>query len=137
MRVSVLMTCHNRREQTLACLSAVAASRLAPSCSLKVYLVDDGSTDGTSLAVRERFGDVQLIPASGDLYWNRGMHLAFRTAMLDRCDAYLWLNDDTILYRDGISRLIATWQSQAGAESCIVVGSTCAPSSGQRLPMQS
>ena len=48
MNISVLMTCHNRRELTLKCLGLLL-SQIGEDA--RVYLVDDGSTDGTAVAV--------------------------------------------------------------------------------------
>ena len=53
MRLAALLTCHNRREQTLVCLRALRACTLPAGCDLAVYLVDDGSRDGR-LAVVSR-----------------------------------------------------------------------------------
>ena len=44
-RIAVLITCHNRRVMTLACLDALVANRLPSAVTLAVILVDDGSTD--------------------------------------------------------------------------------------------
>ena len=132
MRIAILVTCHDRRAATLACLKAVEANRLPQNCSLKVILVDDASSDGTALAVRTAFSYVQVIQAGGDLFWNRGMYLAFKTAVQAGFDAYLWLNDDTILYPDSIRRLVETWVQRTTPRGCIVVGSTCDPVSGVR-----
>ena len=64
---------------------------------LNVYLVDDGSTDGTSEAVKKNFPQVNIIKGDGTLFWNGGMRVAFSKAMESEHDYYLWLNDDTIL----------------------------------------
>ena len=48
IRLAVLMTCHNRRQKTLACLAALQRQELPPNIVLKVYLVDDGSTNRVS-----------------------------------------------------------------------------------------
>ena len=49
--------------------------------TLKVFLVDDGSTDGTSQAIKEKFPQVNII--NGNLYWSRGMHIAWEKAIID------------------------------------------------------
>lgn len=126
--VAALLTCHNRRTTTLNCLASLYASRLAEGIQLHVILVDDGSTDGTTLAVEGAFPQTTVIRGDGSLFWNRGMHLAFERALSFGYNYYLWLNDDTILLSDAIERLLHTEakirdQSQAG----IIVGSTCDP----------
>ena len=50
MNVAVLMSCHNRCEMTLNCLARLASAFDATAdCSFKVFLTDDGSTDGTAV----------------------------------------------------------------------------------------
>lgn len=132
-RIAVLITCHNRRDMTLKCLEALYANNLPEGVSLHVILVDDGSTDGTGAAVRERFPEVEILLGDGNLYWNRGMHKAFARAMEIGFDAYLWLNDDTFLYTDSLKNLINTWKSLkslTGADG-IYVGSTQDPITGE------
>jgi GT2 family glycosyltransferase len=130
--VAVLMTCHNRREKTLACLAAVFRSQMPLDHALEVFLVDDGCTDGTAHAVRERYPQVNIAQGDGSLYWNGGMRMAFAIAMERACDYYLWLNDDTLLYSAAIGTLIATscdLQARQG-KGVIVVGSTQDASDG-------
>jgi GT2 family glycosyltransferase len=94
MRIAALLTCFNRKEKTLLCLKHLF--EIAPS--IEIYLVDDGSTDGTSKAIVEQFPMVKIIQGDGNLFWNRGMHLAWREAAKNDYDFYLWLNDDVYLY---------------------------------------
>lgn len=96
-RIAVLMTCYNRVETTLKCLRRLFAQK--SDASLKVFLVDDASPDGTGARVKAEFPQVNVIKGTGSLYWCKGMNLAWRTAG-DDWDAVLWLNDDVEL-RDG------------------------------------
>lgn len=131
-QIAVLLTCHNRREKTLACLDALFSNDLPEGASMHVILVDDGSADRTMEAVEGRYPSVEIIKGDGNLYWNKGMHCAFGRAMEIGFDGYLWLNDDTLLYPFAIESLIRTWQEtrvQRG-QSGIVVGSTQDPETG-------
>lgn len=130
-RLAVLMTCHNRKSQTQACLEALKL-QAEFGASLDVYLVDDGSTDGTAAAASAVFPQINIIRGDGDLYWCGGMRLAFAAAMKHNYDFYLWLNDDTRLFEDALTRLLTT-HSQASAslkQPTIVVGSTCDQQTG-------
>lgn len=96
--IAVLLTCHNRRDKTLTCLQALYQCALPEGHTLNIFLVDDGSCDGTGQAVKEEFPVVHIIQGNGNLFWNRGMHLAWETAAKAKSfDFYLWLNDDTII----------------------------------------
>jgi GT2 family glycosyltransferase len=136
--IAVLMTCHNRRELTLACLSALyRQTALTDSvhsipANVDVYLVDDGSTDGTTDAIRQTYPAVKLIPGDGNLFWVGGMRQAFAAAMQHThsgrsgYDYYLWLNDDTWLESDALQRLLLAHQDlmTRNQTAAIVVGST-------------
>lgn len=133
MRIAVLITCHNRREKTLACLEALFANVLPKGFEFDVILVDDGSTDGTVTAVRLCFPEVEILRGDGNLFWNRGMCRALARALELGFDGYLWLNDDTVLYPTALHSLINTWQERKASTSgdAIYVGSTQDPQTGQ------
>lgn len=126
MRIAVLMTCHNRKAETLKSLAALYQQQGYPAVNFTVYLVDDGSLDGTATAVQEQYPQVIVLSGTGALYWNGGMRLAFEQAILQEHDFYLWLNDDTTLYPDAIARLLTTFDQLV--QSCdregIVSGAT-------------
>lgn len=106
MRVAVLITCHNRKAATVDCLN-----RLLPQLGEddKVFLVDDGSTDGTGDAVRSNSSKVHVIGGDGSLFWAKGMRKAWEAALAESqdWDGYLWLNDDTELRSDAIAKMLA------------------------------
>lgn len=93
MRTAALLTCHNRKEKTRKCLSSL----LSVGADFDVYVVDDGSTDGTYEMIRHCFPKVNIIRGNGDLYWSRGMHAAMKEAVKKDYDFYIWLNDDVEL----------------------------------------
>jgi len=132
-RTAVLMTCHNRKLKTIACLDALFNQVLPPEVAFDVYLVDDGSTDGTAEAVQQSYPQVKILPGDGSLYWNQGMRKALAEAMKYDYDYYLWLNDDTLLYPDTLSCLWQTSHNLAkqGHEKAIIVGSTHHPDTGK------
>ncbi|GHT01557.1 hypothetical protein FACS189421_14200 [Bacteroidia bacterium] len=107
-KIAILLTVHNRKQTTLSCLTALFNCALPEDYAIKVYLVDDGCTDGTSKALEVIFPQVKIIQGNGNLYWNRGMILAWQTAIEeDQSDFYFWLNDDTILYAKAILTILA------------------------------
>ena len=117
-RLAVLMTCHNRAHQTLECLK-----RLMPQLGSgdRVFLVDDGSTDCTGTMVRATYPSVHVIDGDGSLYWAKGMRKAWETAAEEGdWDAYLWLNDDTMLLPDAMDKMRAKDDGQS-----LVIGNLC------------
>lgn len=122
--LAVLMTVHNRKQITLACLKNLYEQELPHDYIVDVYMTDDGCTDGTSEAVTDMFPRVNIVYGNGCLYWNRGMIAAWRAAV-ENCDYdyYLWLNDDTVLEDDSV-RMLLCCADETG-DKAIIVGSTC------------
>ena len=122
--IAVLITCHNRKLKTLKCLTALYNATLPKNHTIDIFLVDDGCSDGTALAVKKNFPEVNIIEGTGHLYWNQGMRLAWQSAAQKKdYDFYLWLNDDTCLKKNGLNELIIT--SQIKENNAIVVGNCC------------
>ena len=129
-RIAVLLTCFNRKEKTLACLRALYSCILQKDYELNVFLVDDCSTDGTANAVLQDYSKVNIIKGTGSLYWNRGMYLAWTTAISKGdYDFYLWLNDDTLLYENAIEELLMC--NCHYGDDAIVCGAICSEISGR------
>ena len=128
-KLAVLITCYNRRNTTLVCLQTLYKQDVA----FDVYLVDDGSSDGTSGAVKVSYPNVKILQGDGNLFWVGGMRLAFAEALKKGYDYYLWLNDDTLLEPDALPNLLDTHQSLAksGCPNSIIVGSVRDPVTGK------
>lgn len=126
-QIAVLITCHNRKEKTLSCLDYLyAAINKVNRCLFHVFLVDDGSTDGTGEIVGIHFPQVTVIKGNGNLFWNGGMRLAWETAKeIKDYDYYLWLNDDTFLDNNAIIELLECHEEALirNSQSSIIVGS--------------
>lgn len=106
MKIAVLIASHNRRDATLGCMS-----RLLPQLGADdgVYLVDDGSCDGTTAAVAELNDKrTKVINGDGSLFWAKGMRKAWEAADAESqdWDGYLWLNDDMELRLDAIAKMM-------------------------------
>ena len=127
MHIAVLLTCHNRREKTVACLEALFRAEVPEDVALDVYLIDDGSTDCTADAVRSRFPHVHIHQGDGNLYWSGGMRAAWSQAIASgvQYEAFLWLNDDTFVYSDAVLCLIESFEvSNRQALLCATVVSS-------------
>ncbi len=93
-KIAVLLTCFNRKSKTRNCLQSLLS--ILPDAN--VFLVDDASTDGTVEMIKSEFPMINLIRGDGNLFWSRGMYLAWSHAIKGDYDYYLWLNDDVLLY---------------------------------------
>lgn len=130
LRVAVLMTVHNRRTTTLDCLRRLFLNEIS-NISLDVYLVDDGSTDGTGEAVEMSYPMVKIIKGDGNLFWNRGMWTAWNRAAREDYDFYLWLNDDTLLYDSAVRTMLDAYKD--AKQEAVIVGCTCSVSDHNKV----
>lgn len=126
--IAVLMACHNRRDTTVECIRRLLQQKDI-SEHMRLFLVDDGSTDGTSTAVRSVMPHADIISADGNLFWAAAMSLAEQHAMRERPAYLLWLNDDTFLDHDAVTRMMLASYRHPEA---IIVGATRDPVSGLR-----
>lgn len=97
--IAILYTCHNRKNKTLKALASLKNAKNAYKQSIKItiYLTDDGSTDGTSEAVKEEYPEVIVLQGNGNLFWAGGMMNSWTEAIKHKYDGYLLLNDDTFI----------------------------------------
>lgn len=119
MKTCAILTCHNRRDQTIKCIESVF--RISPD--IHVFAVDDGSNDGTADALRKLLGNGRVIKGSGQLFWSRGMALAWEAAMATGEVSYdftLWLNDDIELLPSALDELFEC--SHAMANGAVITG---------------
>ncbi len=125
-RVAVLVACYNRREKTVTALQSLIDAKPG-NWDLRVYLSDDGSTDGTAEAVGAMPISVKVIQGPGNWYWARSMYQA-EIAIDEEHDAILWLNDDVELSVDALE---AFDQLHNKNPLSILVGQFCDPQTGE------
>jgi GT2 family glycosyltransferase len=89
--VAVVVLSWNGREDTLACLASLA--RLEAPAPVTI-VVDNGSTDGTSDAVREAFPAVELVRTERNLGFAEGNNVGMRHALALGAGHVLVLNND-------------------------------------------
>jgi N-acetylglucosaminyl-diphospho-decaprenol L-rhamnosyltransferase len=104
--VAVIIVSYNCRAELDACLQSIA--KCDPGSGVQICVVDNGSTDGTPQLVRERWPDVLLVEAGGNLGFARGNNVGIRAT---RSDLVLLLNPDTVVAPSAISRLVARLQA--------------------------
>lgn len=104
--IAVLLTVHNRKAKTLKCLQRLYTQLPLEGYQVDVYLTDDGCTDGTPEAISQQFPQVHVIHGDGNLYWNRGMYVAWQEAVKKDYDFYIWLNDDVELKSNALTHIL-------------------------------
>lgn len=103
-KYAVLITSYNRKQITINCLEKLFSLRQ----DIDVFLVDDSSTDGTIETIKELFPQVNLISGNGNLFWCRGMNLAWKAAkQRSEYHFYFWLNDDLLLFDNAFEEILS------------------------------
>ncbi|WER47332.1 glycosyltransferase [Cupriavidus sp. WKF15] len=127
MKIAAIMTCHNRRNKTIAAISKLHEAAEAAGIAPSVWITDDGSRDGTRDALLKLDLAVNVIDGDGSLYWGGGTYKAFQAALnaRDDFDFFLLLNDDTDLYPGALVKLLDCYTAGRGRDKPrIVVGAT-------------
>jgi len=140
MKIAVLYTCYNRKAKTLASLESVFyavhyhnSHESQYYVEVEVYLTDDGCTDGTPEAIREKFADqpIHILKSCGNLFWAQGMCFAWNEALKrhSEWDYYLLMNDDTIANPLCFGELLKTHNYCANrySKEGVYSGITCSP----------
>jgi GT2 family glycosyltransferase len=107
MRIEIVFPCHNRREITLQCLRSLARIDKT-GLDVHVIIVDDGSTDGTSDAIRAEFPETEIIAGDGNLWFTAGTNRGIEAALKYEPDYVLCINDDEIFDSRFLRRMVDT-----------------------------
>ena len=79
--------------------------------SVRILIVDNGSTDGSEAILRERFPDLDVIRTGDNLGFAGGNNVGI-TCALERGAEYVWLlNNDTVVEPDALSGLVQVAES--------------------------
>jgi GT2 family glycosyltransferase len=110
--VAVVVLSWNGRDDTLGCLTSLMGVEFAP---LTPIVVDNGSTDGTSEAVRSRFPAVEIVRTPENLGFAEGNNVGIRRALDLGADFVVVLNNDTKVDPRFVTALLDQARQRAGA----------------------
>jgi len=114
--IAVIIPTFNRVEKLLNCLTSIYAQE---NVRLFPIVINDGSKDGTTKVVRQRFPQVTVLEGSGNLWWAGAINLGFQAGLKAGFDYYLIINDDNELGDGAVASLLASSQANSNA----VIGS--------------
>ena len=111
--VYIIIPVHNRKEITLKCLDALQQNGdLDKYC---ILVVDDGSTDGTSEAVRNFYPDINILIGDGNLWWTGAIAMGMEYAYKQGAEYCIWLNDDCLVAKKSIDSLVGFCEKNANS----------------------
>jgi len=107
IRVEIVAPVHNRREITLQCLKSLSGIETT-GLDVHIVIVDDGSTDGTSDAIRNEYSEVEIVSGDGNLWFTEGTNAGIRAALKHDPKYILAINDDGIFDSGFLRYLVET-----------------------------
>ena len=102
--VFVVILTHNHYPDTCECLKSVLAMQYQ---DVQVVLVDNNSTDGTPIKIRQDFPQVHVIENPANLGVPAGYNVGFRYALDAGAEYILMLNNDTVVSPDMLAELLS------------------------------
>lgn len=106
-KVEIVIPVYNRRDTTLQALQSLRRIN-SENLSVHIIIVDDGSTDGTSEAIRQKFPEVQIVAGDGTLHYAAGTNRGFSAALENNPDYIAAMNDDAVFHEDFLQKLVKT-----------------------------
>lgn len=102
--VYLLIPVHNRQATTLACLERL--HHIGVHHHYHLLIIDDGSTDGTAKALKDRYPEVATVTGDGNLWWTGAIAEGMRYAHHRGATHYIWLNDDCLVPAQTLDNLV-------------------------------
>jgi GT2 family glycosyltransferase len=112
-KASIIVVTWNQRELTLDCLNSLAALNY-PAERLGIIVVDNGSSDGTTQAIRERFPQVTVLENAENLGFTGGNNVGICHALESGAEYIMLLNNDTVVASDMLQHLISVAETDPG-----------------------
>ncbi len=112
-KVSVIILSWNRKEDTLQTIRSLAKTEIK-NFIVEIYVVDNGSSDGSQTAIKKLLKDIQKSPGlltkitnnKENLGFAEGNNVGIRSALARGFDYIALLNDDTVVGPDLISNIL-------------------------------
>ena len=102
--IFVIIVNWNGKEDTLACLTSLGKLK-TQNLKFNSIVIDNGSTDGSALAIRQKFPAVELIELKDNLGFTGGNNVGIRRALEAGAELLWLLNNDTIVDKNALSIL--------------------------------
>ena len=121
LKIAILITCYNRIEKTKECLKHCFNSlALVDNFDYDIFLLDDDSPDKTGEIIKNTYPSINVIYGNGKLFWSGGTRRLWELASKRKdYDYYVWLNDDSILFKNAFSVICNDLKKKS---SSIIVG---------------
>ena len=103
-KILVVIVTYNALKWAEQCLNSLRLSSL----KVDVFVVDNGSTDGTQTYIQEKHPEAIFFQSEGNLGFGRGNNIGLEYALKHGYDYVYLLNQDAWLYQDTLELLVCT-----------------------------
>jgi len=111
-RIYVVIPVLNRWHQTRTCLQHLKSSTKK---IFNIIIVDHGSTDDTTQALRDFYPEVMHIRADSSLWWAGATNIGLREAFKHGAEWIILLNNDCYVKPDTLTKLLSHAEHHPGA----------------------
>lgn len=105
--IYIVLPVHNRVKLTLKCIESLYSN----DAPFTMVVVDDGSTDGTSMLIKEKYPNVIILEGDGNLWWTASINKAIRfiteSFSTNNNDYILCINNDLIVDSNYLSSMLS------------------------------
>jgi len=106
--VAIIILNWNGKEDTIKCLESMHAVTYA---NYDIMIVDNGSTDGSVVCLRERYPEIDIIENTENLGFAGGNNVGITKAMDRSADYVLLLNNDVVVDLEFLQELVDVAES--------------------------
>ncbi|MCK5146607.1 glycosyltransferase family 2 protein [bacterium] len=104
--LSIIIVTRNNDKEIIQCLRSIYESKT--EYCIKIFVIDNNSSDRTKQVIAEAFTDVQLITNPDNPGFGRASNQGLK---LSHAKYVLFLNPDTLLYKDSLDKMIIFLES--------------------------
>lgn len=99
---AIVIPIHNGLEDTKLCLKSIYTALSFSGCEseMAIIVVDDGSTDGSSLFIKNNYPDIIILEGDGNLWWSGSVNLGVKQAINKKMTHVLLFNNDNIIRKN-------------------------------------
>lgn len=104
-KIVIVIPCFNGWSYTRNCINSILKSSYS---NYEILIVNDGSTDNTSISLAEEFPEIFVYNGDGNLWWSESMNVGMEVAFNRNADFVLVLNNDVEISPNTIDVLVET-----------------------------
>ncbi len=109
IRIAIIIPTFNRKKYIEKLLIQIENQEIK-DVENYVYVIDDGSEDGTRKMLINNFPNVKILAGDGNLWYTRSINKGFEAALKDNPDYLLTLNDDIEIDKNYLQTILDSFK---------------------------